>query len=309
MELFIKGFFTPIGHDNVKIDVHPTNPYKEFHIEDILVCLYPKNHIIIAIIKIDAPDGSAEYFGDAKKEIPRNEVYEQLLKPLLSNVQKIIKYLKYFYGIYELDEDYRLNQYYEWSINNKDWLPVPDKRETAWRGINPIYVLDDRLLGWIPKLIERGIEPFFAFTHLHKAFLEQNCRHKWINATIAAELAFKEFLAQYDTRATSLITHVPSPPLNRLYRDVLKEYTGVESPMQAVLGNGATLRNHLIHKTTEPTPTIEKTNIYIHQVQVAIFHLYSLLYKDDPFFNYLLKHAEGKLEHTISRKGKPNNIK
>jgi hypothetical protein len=179
----------------------------------------------------------------------------------------------------------------------------------VWRGVNPIYILDDNFLGWIPKLIERGIEPFFAFTHLHKAFLEQNCRHKWINATIAAELAFKEFLAQYDTRATSLITHIPSPPLNRLYRDVLKEYTGVESPMQAVLGNGATLRNHLIHKTTEPTPTIEKANIYIHQVQVAIFHLYSLLYKDDPFFTYLLKHAEGKLERTISRKGKPNNVK
>jgi hypothetical protein len=143
--------------------------------------------------------------------------------------------------------------------------------------------------------MDRGIKPFFAFNHLHKAFNEPNSRHQWINATICAELAFKEFLAVYDSKCASLITYAPSPPLPILYKQVLNEQTGEESPFAKELGDGATLRNSLIHKPKHPSPDKKKTDIYLHVVQSAILHLQYLLYKDIPVFKFFYERSVEQL--------------
>ena len=148
----------------------------------------------------------------------------------------------------------------------------------------------------MPVLIEKNIQPFFAFSYLHKALNEKNSRLMWINATISAELAFKEFLSIIDPRSSSLITYAPSPPLGRLYKEVLQDYIGQKSPVCKELSKGAEIRNALIHKNHQLAPEFEKAMVYIHQVQVAIFHLYTCLYPEDDFFKYLYESSLNKLK-------------
>lgn len=295
MQITILGKLKPLGRKDVTIDIHDTNPFRDFTIGKQRFLFTPGEPRLTAMTTIDGSEELLAYYQDAEKLIPRNPVFEAYRTELYAGVQQVFRYLKYFYGIAELDENLHLAGGFEWSLDEVTWNNLPERNETRWLPGGYLYKLDDNLLFWIPKLVERNIQPFFAFTHLHKAFSEKNTRHQWINATIAAELAFKEFLSQFDERAATLITQVPSPPLQKLYRDVLKDYTGEESPVHSKLNKGAEKRNALIHRTTEPSPTPQEALIYSHQVEVAIFHLYSKLYKDDPFFNYLLNIANGRL--------------
>lgn len=136
---------------------------------------------------------------------------------------------------------------YEWSENFVSWVPVPDKRKVGWRGIGLEITLPDNLLGQIERLANSGIPVFSAFKYLYKAYEEANPRFKWINGTIAAEHAFKEFLSLKDPRAESLMLNIPSPPIEKLYKNVLFSYTNQKSCMYRELQKGATRRNELIH--------------------------------------------------------------
>jgi hypothetical protein len=296
MKIYLKAILKPQGRDDVTIDVYPTNPYREFTINTVNICFSPGSNVIQASAEIEGTDEVVEYYKDTARNMPRNDAIEKLKDILYDTGKDVIRYLKYFYGIKELDENLYMADQYEWSLDSTNWNKLSPKYETAWRPSGFLYQLDDNFLHWVPKLVERNIQPFFAFTHLHKAYAEDNTRHQWINATIAAELAFKEFLSQYDVRSATLITYLPAPPLKRLYRDVLKDYTGEESPMYAQLANGAERRNALIHRTDEPTPNRKEALMYIHQVEVAIFHLYTKLYKEDPFFELLFNRSKGRMD-------------
>ena len=297
MHIILRGQLKPLGRKDVTINTRETSPFRDFSIGKHRFLFTPGDPRMTTMVNIEGNEELLEYYQDIPKAIPRNQALESHRDELYAGAQQVLKYLKYFYGIAELDENLHLSGGFEWSLDETVWYPLPEKHETRWLPGGLIYTLDDNLLFWMPKLAERNIQPFFAFTHLHAAFSETNTRHQWINATIAAELAFKEFLSQFDNRATTLITQVPSPPLQKLYRDVLKDYTGEESPVHSKLSKGAEKRNALIHRTTEPSPTRQETLIYNHQVEVAIFHLYSKLYKADPFFEYLLNIAKGRLDY------------
>jgi hypothetical protein len=60
--------------------------------------------------------------------------------------------------------------------------------------------------------------------------------------------------------------------------------------MYKQLQKGAQKRNELIHRPSTPSPDLKETNEYLHQVEVAIFELYTLLYQGDAFFIYLSIH-------------------
>jgi hypothetical protein len=152
-------------------------------------------------------------------------------------------------------------------------------------------------MGNIEQLMNAGVPVFFAFNHLYMAYAETDPRFKWINGTIAAEHAFKEFLPLLDSRTKSIMDYVPSPPIERLYKNVLEAYAGRASGMYKQLQNGAKTRDDLIHKPATPPPDLTATNTYLHQVEVAIFELYTFLYPGNPFVDYLLKRAEKRLRH------------
>ena len=67
--------------------------------------------------------------------------------------------------------------------------------------------------------------------------------------------------------------------------------------MYRQLQKGATRRNELVHRPATAAPDLKETNIYLHQIEVAIFELYTLLYPGNTFLAFALTGAEHRLRH------------
>jgi hypothetical protein len=141
--------------------------------------------------------------------------------------------------------------------------------------------LNERTGSAVQASIDAGIEPLVAMRHLHRAILEEEPHHKWIDATIAAELAVKEVLCRAVPEIEALLLEVPSPPLSKLYGSLLKRYLGQESPFRKQLVTGQEKRNQLVHRPSFQKVSISEANEYVAAVEGAVFHLLSLLYPDD----------------------------
>ena len=294
MKIYIKGTFTPIG--DVKITV--ANSEREaITYKTNSITISEESGEITAIKPQEITPAEYIYVKDKENTLPRNEQFEDYLVNQYQAVRVILGYIQVFDGVFKLDTELRMQSKYEWSEDLDKWSPIPDKRVTTWRGANLLQTLPDRFMGNIEQLANSGIPVFLAFNHLYKAYDEGSSRFKWINGTIAAEHAFKEFLSLFDPRTESLMLNIPSPPIEKLYKTVLFAYTGKESSMYKQLQRGAGKRNELVHKPATPAPDMSETNIYLHQVEVAIFELYTLLYPGNPFLNYALKGAQERLKH------------
>ncbi|MGF9741433.1 hypothetical protein ABEX38_29125 [Priestia megaterium] len=184
------------------------------------------------------------------------------------------------------------------SIDNLNWHEFPLKSVLqSGPSTSPRYLTQESSI-IIQQYIDDKIEPFVALKHLQKARKEEVPRHMWIEATIAAELAIKEFLIRKITDIEFILLELPSPPLNKLYGRVLENYIGEAYPKYNKLGEGATTRNHLIHRPKETDITYDKAVKYVQLVEDAIYFLLRKLYPGDPIINssmvaqIQLKHVE-----------------
>lgn len=126
--------------------------------------------------------------------------------------------------------------------------------------------------------LDLGYRPFLRMRHLYRAIQETVPRFKWIDATIAAELSVKEALLRAKPELKTLLVNLPSPPIGKLYGDVLETYLGERSPHRKALIEGAERRNKLIHRSEEEPVTLAQATEYVQTVMQAIHHLYSRLY-------------------------------
>jgi hypothetical protein len=78
-----------------------------------------------------------------------------------------------------------------------------------------------------------------------------------------------------------LLFELPAPPIDKLYGVILEEYAGERSPRLKELTDGAARRNKLIHRPGTPDPDDTDATLYVEDVQVAILHLVSPLYRED----------------------------
>ncbi|QRR01502.1 hypothetical protein [Dyadobacter sandarakinus] len=300
MKIYLRGTFLLDLRDDASIEFCPFDSLTSK--DGCKLSYYIETGSFEVKRSIDGDQKWIEYLQDKDVLLAKNSQHDSVIASLKSFMILFIEHIKYFFGVEEIDEFLSTKETFEWSIDQTSWQTIPDRRETMWVGTGKMYSVDGTFTSWIPWLLENNIRPFFAFHHLHKALSEDDTRHKWINATIAAELAFKEFLSTLDPKTSALIINVPSPPLKKLYKDVLKEYTGFESPMANALEKGSATRNSLVHKTNFARPGLYDTNVYVAQVQVAIFHLYTCLYPDNDFFLGLLNDADSKLAQIIWEK-------
>lgn len=220
------------------------------------------------------------------KDLP--EEFEKILldkASVISNAaQKVLGLIKYCFGCTTLDENLLSNIRISWSINKSEWKKVCRKPHASF-DIVRIINLNEKNAKGIQEYIDNDFRPFLALKHLHRAINETNTRYKWIDATIAAELAIKEFLIRYKPTITTLLLEVPSPPLHKLYGPILESYTKERSPKLKELQKGVENRNKLVHRPDDIQITTEEANKYIHDVETAIYHLLHLLDPGDSFIN------------------------
>lgn len=131
--------------------------------------------------------------------------------------------------------------------------------------------------------------PLFGMHHLHRAKKDDIARNKWIDATIAAELAVKEVLIRAEPSIETLLLEMPSPPLDKLYGSILKTYLGEPSPYVMHIKKGVEIRNKLVHKPSKIDIELQDAIDYVGNIERAIFHLLSLLYPDDKLIDIFIK--------------------
>lgn len=294
VKILIKGTFKPRGDD--EIDLHP-HKFVSLLRRNQSFQMKAGDKYFELIETHELNQEAVKYLEDVEMKLRRNEYFEGLLLRLQVEAMNILKLLKYFYGIYHIDEQLLMDESYTWSIDGETWHAVPDRRELKWIPASRKFVLPDNLFIQLLQCHDQNITPFYAFDHLHKAFADEfNPRHQWINGTIALELAIKEFLGRLDSRIIYLIENVPSPPLPKLYKNVLKDYTGEESPYIPIVKKGMEKRNKLVHHPGSPPPNYTETLIYLHQCECAILHLYTLLHKGNEAIKYFYALSQKRLE-------------
>ncbi|WP_174732992.1 hypothetical protein [Mesobacillus harenae] len=231
-----------------------------------------------------------------------NETFELSQKEELLEVRNIIRqaykhFMKttiYLLDWYEMDvNNVGTLKEYKYSYDGDEWFSIPYiliGEPNATVSVYPSHNITSQTEQIIQKSLNGDfLRSYVALSYLHKAKREQDNRHKWINATIAAELAIKEFLISDKPELRTLIFEVPSPPLHKLYGIVLESFYGEKSPKVSELNKGAFKRNSLIHKPNEVLLTSEEVEKYIKDVEQAIFHLYSLIYKDNTLIKSYLE--------------------
>ncbi len=294
-KIFLRGKFTPLGR--AKILIPDTKPLWNAIVGEVHIEKGHDEDGFITTISIASDKTRIEYFSDVKKILPIHPELEEYLNLMSDTFEKLSITLKYFYGIYETDFFGRFVSKFYWSSDKETWLEVPDRRNTIWVTKDVQYILPDNLLDNIVSTIKKQNNlPFAAFEQLHKAFQERtNTRYMWICAATAAEQAIKEFLGRLKPELIPLLSELPSPPISKLYKSILKEYTDVESSFYKQLIKGAEKRNELIHKPSQSAPELIQTIIYIHEVECAMIQLHLLLEPSNPFFIYLLELANDRL--------------
>jgi hypothetical protein len=231
-------------------------------------------------------DISGELFNILEQNVNRKEPLEKELSSintaLISSINSVLSLMKYSFGQVKLDEELFLPNGVFWSKDKSKWNPILQAR-TLTLDVQIECPLDTSTSQIIQYYLQNNFTPFYALRHLHKAKREKNARYKWIDATIAAELAIKEFLIRLKPELAILLLEMPSPPLHKLYGSVLESFTKERSPRLSELNKGAETRNKLLHRPNEMVVTDGDANKYVHDVETAIWHLLTLLYPKDDF--------------------------
>lgn len=172
------------------------------------------------------------------------------------------------------------------SIDKVRWFNIPLVSKIEFGPSTNPKMLTEETSKILQSYINNSIEPFIALKHLQKARKEDTPRHIWIEATIAAELAIKEFLIRLKPELEYLLLELPSPDLRTLYGNVLEHYTGEKFPRYNKLGEGASKRNKLVHRPNEINITYEQAVTYVKLVEDAIYFLLKKLYPNDRLIDF-----------------------
>lgn len=206
--------------------------------------------------------------------------YRRICDELNLLARKATEYIIFFRGRHEIeDEPTSIISSFLVSKDSYNWLSTPG-RLTGKFWSNRQLDLDPTIFTQLQDGIDNGISPFVAMRHIYRAAHEVDPRFKWIDATIAAELAIKEALIRKKPDLAAFIEHVPSPPLHRLWGEIMEAYFGKRSEYCSVIKKGAEIRNKLIHHPLSNSVSLDEADDYVSIVLIAINELYGLLYPD-----------------------------
>lgn len=288
MEIIFKKIYQILG----SIVVHPQSEKYCFKvkIEERSYCnieLNPKEFRLTAVYKANVKE---ETFKILSASTVVDVLYETEILKISSQmneaVYKLLNMIKYSLNYWMIKEELFSVKSFYWAKNKDIWEEIPIfPRLTLEPPVSPQSLNKESALE-IQNKLDRDFQPLLALKHLHRAKNESNPRYKWIDATIAAELAIKEFYIRLKPEMQTLLLEVPSPPLDKLYGKILESMIGRESPIKPKIRKGVEIRNKLIHRPTEISElNIDKAIEYVNDVEAAIYDLLKILYPEDLIVN------------------------
>jgi len=202
------------------------------------------------------------------------------LTEIRTSVQHLLTLIKYHLRHFDLRESLFSVKSERWGVESENLRDIPTTISVSVNSFS-IQPLNGLSHNAIQNSLSGDIYPLLAMRHLHRAKHESMPHHKWIDATIAAELAVKEVLCTARPEIAPVLLEVPSPPFSKMYGSLLKTYLGAESPYRKKLIKGQEKRNALIHRHDSQRVDQRCADDYVNVVEAAIFHLLSLLYPND----------------------------
>jgi hypothetical protein len=212
----------------------------------------------------------------------------EIQSTIANSTRKVVNLLKYCLHIQEISPILTGDGTLYWSLDNSKWQKI-NLMHTAVAYPIIHFELNDATVQYIQEHINNDFEPFISLQYLHKAFEERVPSSMWIDATIAAELAIKEFLIRKEPLLEHLLLEIPSPPLYKLYGSILEQYAGEKSPKLSEIKKGVEIRNQLIHKPNSSSVNEDRARTYVYDIEAAIYHLLFLLYPDDGCIQSVIK--------------------
>lgn len=216
-----------------------------------------------------------------KLPVKLQDELSEMKSPLSQATRRVLSLIKYCLNQVNLSENLFSVKDTYWSVDNAEWKRLP----SMWRVIAKVLDferLNEETAKAIQEYLKSGFEPFFALRHLHRAKKEDIARYRHIDASIAAELAIKEFLTRKKPEVGPLLVELPSPPLDKLYESILKSYGFTPPPNLNRLADGMRLRNKFLHRPQAMHTDGQKSIKYVEDVEIAIYHLLTLLDPTDP---------------------------
>jgi hypothetical protein len=244
----------------------------------------PKRAVGVLLPDVEVDDGMWEwlktadtmYANDYPAEFAAR--IEAINQEMLTRARTVVEHVKYYLGLDEIADDAVTGIHgLAWACESGVFKAFPNLVSGAV-GFKNSIPLNEQTRAALQEGLDQGRKPFLAMRHLYRAMQEKSPRFKWIDATIAAELAIKEYLARANPELEVLLIHVPSPPLSKLYGEILQKCAGERSPYLKALDQGGQKRNQLVHQPHNVTVTEEDAFVYVSTVMKAIHHLYALLY-------------------------------
>lgn len=253
---------------------------------------YENNNINTVIKDIQVSSGFSENIKKIKQFdfelVP--ETFKEDIYFISTNLgvatKKVISLIKYYLRHSYISETLIAEKGSKWgeTIECPYELPMRTSISISSESSEP---LRENTINNIQSALNSNLYPLLAMRHLHRAKSENIAHHKWIDATIAAELAIKEVLSKANPDLELLLMEMPSPPLVKLYGVILEKYLGEKSPYLKHIKNGVKIRNRLIHKPYDEKIDHQDANDYVTYIEAAIFHLLHKLYPNEP----LIKNA------------------
>ena len=192
-----------------------------------------------------------------------------ITRPIREAVRQFAGLLKQELHRYDVSDELIGNAHHEWSLDGNQWFRIPYGLSMQIR-TSSLGNLNTATAKSLQELLSGNEEALVATSYLHQAMNSDNRRYQWIYATMAAELAIKEILVRIEPKVQVILEELPSPPLQKLYGDVLESIAGVKSNGLSTLQNGARKRNQLVHNPNSPTPTFSEVNEYINFIEDRI---------------------------------------
>ena len=105
--------------------------------------------------------------------------------------------------------------YSKWSLDKSSWNDLSYTATLTGISVEPRYDLDNQWVSHLQALFDGFDKPLDATEFIYEAKRAKGLRFKWIQATIAAELAIKEALIRLEPKIKIVLLELPSPPLHK----------------------------------------------------------------------------------------------
>lgn len=202
--------------------------------------------------------------------------------------QRVLSHIKYHLVYTVISEQLFSIKSRRWRVSGQDWKPIPSSLSIIV-DVKDIPQFDEYTCKRLQESLNGEFEPLLGMRHLHRAKNESIPHYKWIDATIAAELAIKEVLIRARPELEALLLEMPSPPLTKLYGPILETYLGERSPYLKIINKGVERRNRLLHKSKMERVDGQEAVEYVNDIERVIFHLLSLLKPQNKLIQQRLK--------------------